>query len=91
MSVPLFASSLEPYRARLDEARTADDKDGIATITEDGTILDTWLADNADGIACVIGDPDFPATSRVRSLTPVLSKGLEFDGVVVVEHLERVF
>ena len=48
-------------------------------------ILDTWLAANADGIACVIGDPTFQATSRVRSLTPELSKGLEFDLVVLVD------
>ncbi|MFI6761283.1 RNA polymerase recycling motor ATPase HelR [Micromonospora sp. NPDC050417] len=48
-------------------------------------ILDTWLATHADGIACVIGDPTFQATSRVRSLTPELSKGLEFDLVVVID------
>ena len=50
-----------------------------------GPILDTWLAAHADGIACVIGDPTFPATSRVRSLTPELSKGLEFDLVVLID------
>jgi hypothetical protein len=50
-----------------------------------GSILDTWLAAHADGIACVIGDPTFPATSRVQSLTPELSKGLEFDLVVLVD------
>jgi hypothetical protein len=50
-----------------------------------GAILDTWLASNADGIGCVIGDPSFQATSRVRSLTPELSKGLEFDLVVLVD------
>ena len=50
-----------------------------------GSILDTWLASHADGIACVIGDPTFRATSRVRSLTPELSKGLEFDLVVLVD------
>ncbi len=38
-----------------------------------------------DGIACVIGDPAFGSTSRVRSLTPELSKGLEFDLVVLVD------
>ena len=40
-------------------------------------ILDAWLAKHAEGegIACVIGDPTFPATSRVRSLTPELAKG----------------
>ncbi|WP_328743127.1 AAA family ATPase [Streptomyces caniferus] len=47
--------------------------------------LDTWLAEHADGIACVIGDPTFRATSRVRSLTPELSKGLEFDLVVLID------
>ncbi|MFI9237115.1 RNA polymerase recycling motor ATPase HelR [Streptomyces sp. NPDC053079] len=49
------------------------------------SILDTWLATHADGIACVIGDPTFRATSRVRSLTPELSKGLEFDLVVLID------
>ncbi|MFF5964998.1 RNA polymerase recycling motor ATPase HelR [Streptomyces collinus] len=50
------------------------------------SVLDTWLAGHADGIACVIGDPAFrPASPRVRSLTPELSKGLEFDLVVLVD------
>ncbi|MDF3305122.1 RNA polymerase recycling motor ATPase HelR [Rhodococcus sp. T2V] len=49
------------------------------------SILDTWLASNSDGIACVIGDPTFQATSRIRSLSPQLSKGLEFDLVVLVD------
>jgi hypothetical protein len=50
-----------------------------------GSILDTWLAAHADGIGCVIGDPTFRATSRIRSLTPELSKGLEFDLVVLID------
>lgn len=49
------------------------------------SVLDGWLAAHAEGVACVIGDPTFRATSRVRSLTPVLSKGLEFDLVVLVD------
>ncbi|MFH9980977.1 RNA polymerase recycling motor ATPase HelR [Streptomyces sp. NPDC017179] len=49
------------------------------------SIIDTWLAGHADGIACVIGDPTFRTASRVRSLTPELSKGLEFDLVVLVD------
>ena len=53
--------------------------------SELNSILGTWLAANADGIACVIGDPTFQATSRVRSLSPELSKGLEFDLVVLVD------
>ena len=59
-----------------------------------GSILDTWLADHADGIACVIGAGDIEAGAlqamsrgepRVRSLTPELSKGLEFDLVVLID------
>jgi hypothetical protein len=50
------------------------------------SVLDTWLAAHPDGIACVIGAPGFrPASPRVRSLTPELSKGLEFDLVVLVD------
>jgi DNA helicase IV len=54
------------------------------------SILDAWLAAHADGIAAVIGDPALlentaRATSRVRSLTPELAKGLEFDLVILVD------
>ncbi|MFG3365913.1 RNA polymerase recycling motor ATPase HelR [Streptomyces sp. NPDC048156] len=52
------------------------------------SVLDTWLAAHDEGIACVIGDPTFRATSRVRSLSPELSKGLEFDLVVLVDPEE---
>ncbi|MBE1589597.1 RNA polymerase recycling motor ATPase HelR [Nonomuraea angiospora] len=55
------------------------------SVAELDSILDTWLAAHADGIACVIGDPAFQGTSRVRSLTPELSKGLEFDLVVLID------
>ncbi len=48
-------------------------------------LLSTWLTGHAAGIACVIGDPTFRATSRVSSLTPELAKGLEFDLVVLVD------
>jgi superfamily I DNA/RNA helicase len=48
-------------------------------------VLDGWLAEHAEGTACVIGDPAFRPTSRVRSLTPELAKGLEFDLVVLVD------
>jgi superfamily I DNA/RNA helicase len=50
-----------------------------------GSIVESWLAAHADGVACVIGDPTFRATSRVRSLSPELSKGLEFDLVVLID------
>ena len=48
-------------------------------------VVDTWLADHADGIACVIGRPGFAARPRVSSLSPELVKGLEFDLVVLVD------
>ena len=51
-----------------------------------GSVLGAWLDAHAEGIACVIGDPAFPATPRVQSLTPELSKGLEFDLVVLVDQ-----
>lgn len=49
------------------------------------TVLGDWLDAHPEGTACVIGDPEFRTTSRVRSLTPQLAKGLEFDLVVLVE------
>jgi superfamily I DNA/RNA helicase len=49
------------------------------------SILGGWLAEHTEGIGCVIGDPTFAATDRVRSLTPELAKGLEFDLVVLVD------
>ncbi len=56
------------------------------SVSDLDSILDGWLAAQADGIACVIGDPTFRApSSRVRSLTPELSKGLEFDLVVLID------
>ncbi|MYT25632.1 AAA family ATPase, partial [Streptomyces sp. SID7760] len=54
------------------------------SVTDLNAVLDGWLAAHAEGTACVIGDPSFDATPRVRSLTPELSKGLEFDLVVLV-------
>ncbi|MFD1507611.1 hypothetical protein ACFSBG_18295 [Georgenia yuyongxinii] len=55
------------------------------TRSELAQILDAWLAQHAEGLACVIGDPTFRVTSRVRSLRPELAKGLEFDLVVLVD------
>ncbi|RKN47730.1 RNA polymerase recycling motor ATPase HelR [Micromonospora endolithica] len=55
------------------------------SVRDRDSILDTWLAAHPDGIACVIGDPAFAGSSRVRSSTPELAKGLEFDLVVLVD------
>lgn len=67
----------------------ADQNDGKAPadqlrVSQLRPILDGWLAEHADGVACVIGDATFPGTSRVRSLSPALAKGLEFDLVILV-------
>src|SRR4051812_17290797 len=40
-----------------------------ATAPELGSIIGEWLAEHADGTACVIGDPSFRASGRVRSLS----------------------
>jgi hypothetical protein len=58
------------------------------SVSDLALILDGWLAEHPDGIACVIGDPTFEAASRVRSLTPELAKGLEFDLVVLIDPEE---
>ncbi|MFB7128896.1 RNA polymerase recycling motor ATPase HelR [Kitasatospora sp. NPDC056273] len=55
------------------------------SVAELDAVLDGWLAEHAEGVACVIGAPGFEARPRVRSLTPELSKGLEFDLVVLVD------
>lgn len=48
-------------------------------------VLADWLAAHPEGTACVIGDPAYRGDgARIRSLTPVLAKGLEFDLVVLV-------
>ncbi|SEJ23048.1 DNA helicase IV [Arthrobacter sp. yr096] len=53
------------------------------------TILDTWLAANAEGTACVVSrrgqTPANPDQDRVSRLTPELSKGLEFDLVILID------
>lgn len=62
---------------------------GYGSVEERDAILDGWLAAHPEGTACVVGDPTFRAparaASRVRSLTPELAKGLEFDLVVLVD------
>ena len=57
------------------------------SVAELGAIVDNWLTEHAEGegIAAVIGDPAFAPSPRVRSLTPELAKGLEFDLVVLAD------
>jgi hypothetical protein len=59
-------------------------------VSDLASLLDAWLDAHPEGTACIIGI-DHPregvagAPSRVRWLTPELSKGLEFDLVVLVD------
>lgn len=57
-----------------------------AAAERDGIVAE-WLTAHAEGegVACVIGDPTFTGSARVRSLDPAHVKGLEFDLVVVVD------
>ena len=56
-------------------------------VSDLGPVLDAWLTAHAEGegIACVIGGPGLAGNARVRSLTPELAKGLEFDLVVLID------
>ena len=58
-------------------------------VSELEQMLDGWLAEHADGIACVIRRPgsavSVPVPPRVASLTPETAKGLEFDLVVLID------
>ncbi len=62
------------------------------TTQELSSILETWLAKNPEGTACVISRRNAMATKatldRVSWLTPELSKGLEFDLVVLLDPEE---
>lgn len=49
------------------------------------TVLEQWLEDNPEGIACVVGDLSREDGTRIRSLAPEHTKGLEFDLVVLVD------
>ena len=53
-------------------------------------IVELWLTENPDGTVCVIDDNKvetgrFREPARVRWLTPQLSKGLEFDLVILID------
>ena len=55
---------------------TTDDLDGLLT---------TWLEENPEGVACVVGAPWVEERARVHSLAPEHVKGLEFDLVLLVD------
>ncbi|MDO9456024.1 hypothetical protein [Nocardioides sp.] len=66
-----------------------------APVGDLGRVLGTWLAEHPEGTACVIAVEPVDlgevglgvagASGRIRSLSPELSKGLEFDLVVLVD------
>ena len=55
-----------------------------APTTELDSILEAWLSANPEGVGCVVGGA-VQETHRIRALTPELTKGLEFDLVVIVD------
>jgi len=59
------------------------------SVEDRDAVLRDWLAGHEDGIACVIATgparPGADLPPRVRSLTPELAKGLEFDLVVLID------
>jgi hypothetical protein len=60
------------------------------SVSELRPVLDAWLAEHEEGIGCVVAVDGndvgrLPATPRVRRLAPELTKGLEFDLVVLVD------
>ena len=61
---------------------------GHGAVADLDGILDSWLQTHAEGVACVIAtdfdSQSLPQDPRIRSLTPALSKGLEFDLVVLI-------
>lgn len=56
-----------------------------ARVGDLATILERWLGEHDEGVACVIGSADVPPLPRVTALTPPEAKGLEFDLVVLVD------
>ncbi|WP_235511480.1 RNA polymerase recycling motor ATPase HelR [Agromyces sp. Root81] len=92
----VMAAAEPVIRAALPDANvpTSVRRSGIpvasGSVAELDGILEAWLAGHAEGTACVIGTggldvASFGPPSRVRSLTPELSKGLEFDLVVLID------
>lgn len=47
-----------------------------------------WSEAHPEGVACVIGEESYVPSPRVRSLTPVTAKGMEFDLVVLINPEE---
>ncbi|MFI9340933.1 RNA polymerase recycling motor ATPase HelR [Streptomyces sp. NPDC052773] len=87
----VMAEAEQVIRAALPDANVPVSVRGSGVPVVHGSVADlesvvgAWLAEHAEGTACVIGDPTFRKRPRVRSLTPELAKGLEFDLVVLVE------
>ncbi|MBC2934630.1 RNA polymerase recycling motor ATPase HelR [Nocardioides sp. zg-1228] len=87
----VMAEAEPVIRAALPEANvpTSIRESGIpvlhAPVEERDAIIGAWLAEHAEGTAVVVGDPTYADSARVRSLSPQLVKGLEFDLVVLVD------
>lgn len=88
---PIMAEAEAVVRAEIPDAnvpvsvRTDGDSIHHGDVADLQDVLDAWLTEHPDGTVCVVGDPTFAPTARVRSLPPELTKGLEFDLVVLVD------
>lgn len=59
------------------------------SVSERDDVLRVWLQNHPQGLAAVIADESFASSAfasheRVRALTPVTAKGLEFDLVIIM-------
>lgn len=83
----VMAEAEPVIRAALPDANvpTSVRSTGVPVLHGRAADLDAILDEHTSGIGCVIGHPTFEGTARVRSLTPELAKGLEFDLVVLVD------
>lgn len=83
----VMAEAEPVIRAALPDANvpTSVRSTGVPVVHGPVSDLEAILDEHTTGIACVIGHPTFAGTARVRSLTPELAKGLEFDLVVLVD------
>lgn len=87
----VMAEATPAIRAAISDANvpTSIRRSGIPVrrgrVDERDDILTAWAVTHEEGVACVIGDPSFAGTDRIRSLSPTEAKGLEFDLVVLMD------
>ncbi|PFG43055.1 hypothetical protein ATJ88_1737 [Isoptericola jiangsuensis] len=90
----IMAAAAPVIRAALPDANVPTSVRSTGTAVRHGAVddltavVDTWLATHPEGTVCVVGtrlDAAAVGRPRVRCLAPELTKGLEFDLVVLVD------